>query len=253
MVGVDYDRHTIRLYDPATFAYRGSGASVPLELDGFLPVVRGSLDGIAGSFVLDLGARSALILFGPFVDRNGLRARYHATAPTINGWGIGGPVRAQVGRVGTLTMGPVTVRDLVARLSVQRGGVTTSAGRAGLIGPDVFSQFVLWFDYPHRRVIFERAATYGRHDTYDRSGMWLGQDGTDFVVLDVLPGGPAATAGLAVGDHIVAIDGRATASLLLPSTRLGMRTSAPGTTVTLNVRQRTGDPVVHTLTLRDLV
>lgn len=253
VVEIDYDRREVRLYDPATFAYHGPGASVPFEIDGLLPVVSGAVDGIAGSLGLDLGARSALILYGPFADHNHLRERYHVTAPVVNGWGVGGPVRAQVGRVGTLTLGSVTVRDLVARLSVQRSGATTSERRAGLVGPDVFSQFLVWFDYPHRRMILEPTASYGRHDIYDRSGMWLGQEGTDFVVLDVLPGGPAAAAGLTVGDHVVAVDGHPTVSLLLPTTRLRLRTDAPGTTVQLQVRRGGGDLATHTLVLRDLV
>lgn len=253
VVEVDYGHHEVLLFDPTTFVYTGPGTEVPIEIEGILPVVSGAVDGVSGSFGVDIGARSSLILYGPFSDRNGLRQRYRLTPPTVNGWGLGGPIRAQVGRVGILTFGRIIVKDVVARLSVQRGGALTNASRAGLIGPDVLSQFVVWFDYSRHRMILEPTAAFGRRDTYDRSGMWLGQDGTDFVVLDVLPGGPSAAAGLAVGDHIVAVDGRSTDSLLLPSVRLRCRTDPPGTAVQLEVRNRGGSSVVRVIILRDIV
>ncbi|MGB8784591.1 MAG: hypothetical protein ACLP0H_02720 [Terriglobales bacterium] len=54
---------------------------------------------------------------------------------------------------------------------------------AGLIGPDVLSQFDLTVDYPRNRLIFEKNKHYGRRDSYDRSGMWMGQDGKHFTAL----------------------------------------------------------------------
>jgi Aspartyl protease/PDZ domain len=253
VVEIDYGRREVLLFDPATFVYSGPGTEVPFEIDGTLPVVSGAVDGVSGSFGIDIGARSSLILYGPFSDRNGLRQRYRLTPPTVNGWGLGGPIRAQVGRVGILTFGGITVKDVVARLSVQRGGALTDPNRAGLIGPDVLSQFDVWFDYSRRHMILQPTAAFGRSDTYDRSGMWLGQEGGDFIVLDVLPGGPSAAAGLAVGDHVVAVDGRSTGSLLLPSVRLRCRTDPPGTAVHLEVRRSAGGSVTRVVILRDIV
>jgi hypothetical protein len=254
VVRIDYAERTVTLYDPKTFDYHGAGVVVPLQFDGYLPVVDGAVDGMTGRFVLDIGARSSLILTGPFVDGHHLRERYALTAPTVNGWGAGGPIRAQVGRVHRLTFGGVAVSDVVTRFSVQRAGALTSTTLAGLIGPDVLSQFVDWFDYSRRRLIAERSAAYGRRDTYDRSGMWLGQDAgkPDFVVVDVMAGGPAAAAGLAIGDHVVAIDGRATSGLLLPTARLKMRTDSVGTAVQLRV-VRSDSARNVTIVLRDVV
>ncbi|MGZ4809006.1 MAG: PDZ domain-containing protein [Thermoanaerobaculia bacterium] len=50
--------------------------------------------------------------------------------------------------------------------------------------------------------------------------MWLSQRGDAFEVLDVLPDGPAAAAGLRAGEQIIAIDGRVTKGLSLPEERL---------------------------------
>jgi hypothetical protein len=54
------------------------------------------------------------------------------------------------------------VRDLVIRLSTQKTGLTTSSAMAGLIGPDVLSQFDLKVDYSRNRLILEENEHYGR-------------------------------------------------------------------------------------------
>ena len=97
---------------------------------------------------------------------------------------------------------------MVTRLSLQRGGDLTTSKMAGVVGADILKQFNLTFDYKQRRIIFEKNRNYGASDTFDRAGMWLGQDGKSFAVIDVIKGGPAAEAGIKVGDHILTIDGK---------------------------------------------
>jgi len=67
---------------------------------------------------------------------------------------------------------------------------------AGNVGAGVLKRFNITFDYPHQQLIFERNANYGKLDVFDRSGMWLNQSGETFEVMDVIAGGPGATAGL---------------------------------------------------------
>jgi hypothetical protein len=249
---IDYERGRLTLTEPSKFEYRGTGAVVPFDDGWRIPRVQGALDGIAGTFAIDTGARSALILFGPFVDRNDLRTKYGAKLEGITGWGIGGPVRSQVVRVRKLTLGPVEVGDLVARLSTQKSGALTREDTAALVGPDVLKQFTLVVDYSRKRLIFEKNGNFGKPDVYDRTGMWMGQNDSGFEVLDVTAGGPAAAAGLAVGDTILSVDGARADRLVLPAVRLRFRTDAPGTRVRMRVLS-TGKERDVTLTLRDLV
>jgi hypothetical protein len=205
---VDYQRRRLTFVDPKRFRPPRGEAALPFELAGVMPQLRASLDTIAGTFGIDLGARTSLLLYGPFVEQHRLRELYRPRLEGITGWGIGGPIRSQVARVPSFTLGGVTLRDVVARYSLQRAGALTGSERAGLIGPDILRQFVVTFDYPHRRLFLRKSPTFGARDTWDRSGMWIGQDDSSFVVLDVMTGGPASSAGLTVGDHILAVDGR---------------------------------------------
>ncbi len=65
------------------------------------------------------------------------------------------------------------------------------------------------------------------------------------------PGGPAAEAGLKIGDVVVTLDGRNAADLSLADARQRLRDS-PGTRVRLTVRSGTATREV-TVVLRDLV
>jgi Aspartyl protease/PDZ domain len=255
VVEIDYARCVATFIEPARYAPPTDASVVPIDFAGHLPVVRATLDGVGGVFGLDTGARTALIVYGPFADAHGLRERYRPPVETITGWGIGGPVRTQVARAGTLAVGTASVRDVVIRLSTQRAGLMAASTRAGLIGPDVLKRFAVTFDYGRRRVILRPAggaAALDAHDTYDRSGMWLAQHGESFAVLDVVAGGPAAAAGIRAGDVVVAVDGARAAGLVLPAVRDRLRTSPAGTRVRLRVA-RAGRERNVALVLRDLV
>lgn len=246
---VDYDRRELMLRESADAG--AHAISVPMKFVG-IPIVSAKLDGIPGTFGVDLGARSALLLYTPFVEKNQLRAKYKAGFDTITGWGIGGPVRSQVARATSLQIGSAEVHSIVIRLSTQKAGATTGSHFDGLIGPDVLRQFRTTFDYPHHRILLEKGPQYGKPDSFDRFGAWMGQGSGNFVVLDLIPGGPADRAGLHKNDLITTIDGVKTMELVLPDARARLRTLPPGTVVHVGV-QRGNKTLMLSVTLRDLV
>ena len=249
----DYETRELTFYDPRTYAYDGPGESVPFERDGNIPVIDATFDGIAGKFGVDTGARSALILYGPFVASNKIDEKYHATFQGVSGWGIGGPVRSYMVWSRSLKIDKFELHDLVARLSLNKSGVTATSSKAGLIGPDVLKQFTFICDYVRGRLIFEKNSKFGTRDHYDRSGMWISQKGDNFEVFDVILGGPADHAGLKVGDLILAVDGKSTAQLRLTDVRDQWKNSDPGTAIKLQLQDASRRKREATLVLRDLV
>lgn len=249
----DYLNRELTIYDPATYSYNGPGESFPFQRNGIIPVIHASFDGIEGEFGVDTGARSALILYGPFVTEHQLVEKYQPKIQGVSGWGIGGPVRSYMVRSHSLRFGSFELRHLIARLSLNKAGATARSGKAGLIGPDVLKQFTFTCDYRRGRLIFEKNANFGLRDSYDRAGIWLSQKGAAFEVFDVIPGGPAAIAGLQVGDTVVAIDGTDTAHLALTDVRDHWKAAAPGTVVKLKLSTKAGTTRDVTLVLRDLV
>ena len=253
VVRVDYEGRRLTFTRPSKFSYRGGGAVLPFELERFLPIVRGEVDGVAARFGLDTGDRSALTLKGPFVEEYRLRERYTPRVEAVTGFGIGGPIRAQVVRAGVLRFGGFEIRGPVTRLSLQKAGAFTASDTAGNIGGAILRQFTVTFDYTRRQLFFEKNRSYGRRDTYDRAGLWLSRsaDGRAFEVYDVVARGPAAEAGLKAGDRVLRIDGRGVESLPLVEARSELK-DARRKSVRLTVEDGARTRVV-VVRLRDLV
>jgi hypothetical protein len=249
----DYQKKELTFYDPQTYVYSGSGESILFERPGNIPVINASFDGIDGKFGVDTGARSALILYGPFVANHHLAEKYQPKFQGVSGWGLGGPVRSYMVRSQSLKIGQFELHGLIARLSLNKSGATATSSKAGLIGPDVLKQFTFICDYARHRLIFEKNADFGRSDSYDRAGIWLAQKGDAFEVFDVIPGGPADQAGLKVGDHVLTVDGRDTSQMVLTDLREHWKTADPGTAVKLQVQDAAGARREVKLVLRDLV
>jgi predicted aspartyl protease len=255
IVTFDYVKREVTLTAPDKFIALRESTLVPFQRRGHIPVVDGELDGIHARFAIDTGARSALLVYGPFADKNKLREKYHTTIEGITGWGIGGPVRSLLARAQSFKLGSAEVRDIVIRLSTQRGGATTATDIGGLIGPDILKQFTVTFDYPQSRIFLVRSSNYGQHDTWDRTGMWMAADtanASDWRILDVMPNSPAAQAGLRVDDRITHIDDKPVSQLILPNVRDSFRTRPVGTKVRIKYR-RASQTHTTELTLRDLV
>jgi hypothetical protein len=241
VVMVDYERSLITLTVPSAFEYGGNGKVVPFQFSGHTPQVVGSIDGIPGKFDIDTGARSSLSLFSPFVKEHDLEAHF-----------VGGSVRSQVTRAEVLWLGDVEVRNPVTTLSLQQSGAFTDPYVAGNVGAGVLKRFNVTFDYENQKIIFEPNANFSKPDVFDRSGMWLNIVGEAFEIMDAPKGGPAATAGLMVGDKIVAVDGQSVNEMSLPALRLRFRTDPPGKEVRLTV-VRDGKKTEITVVLRELV
>src|SRR5271169_252745 len=249
----DYQKRELTFYDPQTYVYSGNGESILFERPGNIPIISASFDGIDGRFGVDTGARSALILYGPFVADHHLAEKYQPKFQGVSGWGLGGPVRSYMVRSQSLKIGQFELHGLIARLSLNKSGATATSSKAGLSGPDVLKQFTFICDYARHRLIFEKNSDFGRRDSYDRAGIWLAQKGDAFEVFDVIPGSPADQAGLKAGDQVLAVDGKSTGQMVLTELRDYWKTGDPGTIVKLQVQDAAGAKREVKLVLRDLV
>lgn len=252
IVVTDYSASKVVLIEPDHFAYPEHGTMVPIRFNDRAPEVDGDIDGLKGAFTLDTGARDSLTLSTPFVEKNGLAARYGAKLSAVTGWGVGGPARGLIVRAKRLSLGPVPVDEPVVELSTNKTGSMADGYLAGNIGAGVLKRFNIVWDYGHNRIWLERNQLDRVRDAWDRGGFWINATENAFDVVDVTAGSPADKAGLKAGDRIVKINGRlAVTQLSLPEARL-LKLGAPGTVLTLDVL-RNGKPMTMTVTLADLV
>jgi hypothetical protein len=222
MVEIDFAASRVRLIEPNGFRAPAGAIGVPMTFDqGTLPLVRGSVAGLRGSFAVDLGDRSSLTLFGPFWRARHLDAKLQPGIEALTGYGVGGPIRGIVVRVPSFGFGKATAQGIVARLSLQKSGGFADPHIAGSIGTGVLRHFHVFIDYAHRMFWLEPMAR--TPDRFDRAGLWLGRHGAQFEVFDVIAGGPAEAAGLHVGDVVTAIDRRPAETLDLFKVREQLR------------------------------
>ena len=252
VVRIDYGRKFLTLTVPSAFREEGRAAAVPFRFDEHTPQVEGSVDGFAGTFDIDTGSRASLDLLGPFIEKNGLVARYGAKLEGVTGWGVGGPARSLLARSKSLKLGSVEVSNVVTTLSLQKKGSFSNVYVAGNVGAGVLRRFTVTFDYGHQRLYFEPGSVDPGRDAFDRSGMWLNHGDGFFEVVDVIAGSPAQEAGIRAGDRIVSVDGATAGGLSLPDLRLRLRTDPPGTRVRFRVKSGESEREA-TVVLKDLV
>jgi predicted aspartyl protease len=249
---IDYGARTLSLTDTAVWSPAAASVAVPFVFNGTVPEVEGDIDGIPASFDIDTGSRMSVGLHSPFVLRHGLRARFRPSIETVTGWGLGGPSRGTVARVKRLRLGPIAVNDVVVDMSRQTQGVLSHAVPAGNIGSGLLRRFTITLDYPRQRIHFAPNARTVTPDTYDRSGLWINREGPAFKVVAVVERSPAALAGVAEGDLIVAVDGVRASAIALGELRDRWTEQSPGTVVKLTLRRESTERVVA-FRLRDLI
>ena len=201
VVDLDFARARARFFSPAQYSAPAGAKVMPFELFETIPVVRGEIAGIKGRFLVDLGDRSSLTLFGPFWRAHHLDRVFGPGVVAITGYGLGGPVKGEVVRVPEFTMSGVRVRGIVARLSLQKAGAFNTSAIAGSIGTGILKRFNVTFDYRKRRILLQEAPGRDVPDEADRSGLWLGRSGSDFEVFGVVPNSPAARGGIKERGH----------------------------------------------------
>jgi predicted aspartyl protease len=248
---VDYGRGELTLIDPRQFQPEGSGIEVPFVFTGHVPTVKGEIDGIAGDFQIDTGARSELTLTDPFATAHKLRAEYPRGVDTVAGWGVGGPSRGYVTRMRMLRIGKVEFSEPVVAFASEKRGAFGEASFAGNVGGGLLKQYVVTFDYEHQKMYFAPGGIAER-DGYDRVGIWINRAPQGFQVMDVTATSPAAIAGLKAGDVIYSLDGKRATDFALPDVRRWFRTQKPGTVIHFGVL-RAGKTIDLAVTLRDMV
>ena len=250
----DYGKHTITFIDKKYFDPKSAGTPVPMRLYHQFPEILGSYDGIPGRFGIDTGSRMTVLLNKVWAAKNGFPKAGARTVEAQTGWGVGGPTHSVVFQGGTLKLGDVVIDHPLTLVSTDKGGSGVADSFPSNVGGGVLKRFVVTFDYDHSTMYLKPIeGPIEDLDTFDRSGMWINEAPEGFKVIDVTRGGPAEAVGLHKGDVITAVNGKAAASYLLPTLRQKLRDDAPGTMITLQVKDAQGTLRTLSITLKDQI
>ena len=135
VIEFDYDHRTVRLFEPASYAYRGSGARIPLVIRpprAFVWAVVAA-PGVAPErhlLRLDTGSSDA-------VDDDIVLRSAEPKREISGGVGIGSQFKTYLGSVSSLQIGPY----------VMHGDLPSATGGVQLIGTGVWHRFNIVFDF----------------------------------------------------------------------------------------------------------
>lgn len=230
---VDYDRHTLTFTPNQAFKGIAGQTLLPLAFNERTPQVTASINGVPAVFSLDTGDSGGLTVFEPFARTHGIRKLGKVLATQMRG--AGGKLASSEAHIGTLALGSFTIAHPLATFAAPAKGVFASSVLGGNLGYDVLSQFVLTFDYEHRRLYLQRGQRFAFVQSHGYSGLGLDRlDHQTLVIATVAPDSPAQIAGLHVGDQVTAINGAPASQLGLDDLR-GLAMQPAGTRITLSV------------------
>lgn len=211
------------------------------------PVVRAELDGQPLRLLIDTGAPSSLVLFPDYVKAKGLWDSYPRHVETGIMTAVRG-ARARLVRAGELKLGPYVFQTPVVTLTSPDDSDEDGSDQVdGLIGMELLRRFN-FLHHAGRRVLYLKPSQ-ALHDVYrhDRAGTSIDLTDTGIAVTWLREGGPAAKAGLVVGDRVTGWRGRDGYYGLMWAL-----SGAAGSRVEIQV-VRDGQPTMLTVTLEELI
>ena len=263
VVELDTGAGIMKLYDPATWKYAGSGERLPLRVDNAgQPHVRASFAiaggaPVEGEFLIDSGAAEATVMLSsPFAAKHSvLDAIRRSGEKLVAGemMGVGGTARIWTARVGEVRVGTHAFRRPVIEITEATGGTLARGDIAGTMGGEFLHRFRLIYDCPHNALYLEPTGRLAAPFEREMAGVkWFlsGEKLNQFRVGSVLPDSPAKRAGVQAGDVLRSVDGKSAATFDKQSLTSYMQQA--GKRVTLVVL-RDGREMTVRLTLERLV
>ena len=154
-VMVDYTRKKLIVFNPNKFSPPSGGTEVPFDLTMQIPTIKGSVNGVKGDFIVDLGNAFGLVLHQKFVESNRLDETISNLLEDKNMiGGVGGSLSGKRGTIDKFTMGQITLENQAVVLPETSVGLTGSEQISGNIGNQLLQNFLVLFDYNNSRLIF---------------------------------------------------------------------------------------------------
>ncbi|HXW56164.1 MAG TPA: PDZ domain-containing protein [Candidatus Cybelea sp.] len=227
VVEIDYARQTMRVFDPRVYKYAGKGVGLPLSVVAGVPVIRAKLVNPRGKqfeadYALDTTLVAGVLVSQRFSDAHRVFPPPGKKVKRAYDPQLTGGEDVALFRLRQFEIARWPAADIIAELSRSKRAGMDQAKLAGVIGAAFLRRFNIVFDYPHQKIFFEPNTHFGDYDEEDKSGMAVVAKGPNlktFEIVHVVPGTPAAQAGIHTGDIIEGINNEAAADMTLASVR----------------------------------
>ncbi|TNE62307.1 MAG: PDZ domain-containing protein [Bacteroidetes bacterium] len=259
IIKINYDKHTISLYDRSVFRMRESGfepISVELYrnkvyLNTTLQVLPDSIADV--KLLIDTGAGLPLLLFS---NTHPLVYPPARALPSNIGMGLGGYLEGFTGRIHRVGLGDFAQQGVVTYFQELDSTLNMEYlnYRDGLIGNTLLSHFQVIIDYRDALIYLKPSRTYREKYVYDRSGISLIATGSrfnEYIVQNVLPNSPGAEADIRRDDEIVSVRGFPVTFFSLSDIQRILQ-KKPGKRIRIVIK-RDGERIKKHIVLRELI
>ena len=215
IVGFDYNKNIMTLYEPEYFKPPKNYAELPLSIEDTKPYIFAKVQIndttiVYAKLMVDSGASHAIML-NPDSHEN-------IYIPTKNfstriGIGLGGPISGKISVIKGIEFDKFEFNEVVTSFPDKESYPDTIGlvYRNGTIGGELLSRFKVIFDYFNKKIYLKKNhSSYKKDFGYNMSGISVVADGEDlneYRIIDVMAGSPAEKADIRVDDTIEAING----------------------------------------------
>jgi hypothetical protein len=262
VVNIDFQRRELLVMNPKNYRYnKRKGDQYQLTIQdtkAYTDVMAVFEDNKVTPLrvVLDTGAGHALLL-----DRSRNSTDMPLPAKVIRaqlGRGLNGVINGNLGRIQKIRFGRYEVNNVLASFpdSVAFGmKLVNMPGRQGNVGCELLRRFNVTFNYPGQYLVLKPVKRMMREQfEHDMSGVELrakGEQLRNYYVEKLIPGSPAALAGLREGDEILFVDSYSAQGLSV-SDIYKILQKGEGKEITLLVR-RSGQLVMAQFALKRVI
>ncbi|HFA48283.1 MAG TPA: PDZ domain-containing protein [Bacteroidetes bacterium] len=258
VVRINYEKREITIKKRKNFKPPKGYMSLPIEVKRNKPYIkvplRISSDSISDvKLLLDSGATLSLLI--NMDTKPGLHLPPNTLKGNV-GAGLGGFIEGYLGRVSSLQLGGYEMKEIITNFQDLSESVDTSLlnGRNGILGNQILSRFDVIIDYPKEVLYLKANKKFNKKFEFDKSGLIIiasGKKLREYTIHEVIPGTPAAEAGLQKGDKVTRINGRPPGWTTLPTINHILRKKA-GKKIKMTVK-RNGKKIKVKFYLRELI
>ncbi len=248
-VGLDMDRSVFTLSRTALNHPTGA-QTIPFTLRDTQIYLPATIDGIHATVMFDSGDRSSMTLFRRFATGHDFYQVPGEVKNVLTGFGIGGPLFADVFRTGVVMFGK-TIPNVITRATLDTGGFFATSTEAGSVGLGLMKRFDSIVDYPHHTMVAWPSRFFSKTDRYDPAGMWISNGSRGPIIAFVAKGGSADEASIRAGESLLSVNGRNVSDQSAIEIRDWLAAQPEGSRVALVIRTASGKTLERTLVLHD--
>lgn len=219
IVRINHDANQLELYNKAHYQFPKNSKSYDVSWWFPVPSINATLtlnngEKITGSFLIDTGASTSMILNTPFVNRNKLLEKFSKKLKHSSQGLTSKKITDFKARLKQMKLGDFNFANVPVNLSQATRGLLASKKIDGIIGNGILKRFNLILDYSNQKLILQPNRYFYNAFKVNSSGIRIKLTlKKKFKIMEIYKNSPAYKVGLQTDDELVAINGISTQTL----------------------------------------